>query len=194
MLKQVTDVSGYAASLGVAAAAILAFVLFAYLIRRSRNTELDDEGKAGLRLVKLDSFSADDSANIVSRPLLNQGEKRFMGMLLQALPECFVFVQVSFNALVTHSPKIDQRHWQRLVRRQFNTKYVDFVLCDKCDMRVIAVVEFDGSGHSKKSDQLRDKILEQAGYRIERFNGTATVEVVRTRFGVTPPVEKSGQW
>lgn len=194
MIKQITGVSGYATSLGIAAAVIVALVLVVCFIRRSRSTELDDGNEAGLRLVKLDSFSADDAANIVSRPLLNQGEKRFMGMLLQALPECFVFVQVSFNALVTHSPKIDQRHWQRLVRRQFNTKYVDFVLCDKTDMRVIAVVEFDGGGHSKKSDQLRDRILEQAGYRIERFNGTATVELVRARFDVTPPVERSSQW
>ena len=43
--------------------------------------------------------------NLACRKILNNGEKYFFRILTEALPDCYVFPQVSFNALITHA------HW-----------------------------------------------------------------------------------
>jgi len=103
-------------------------------------------------------------------------------ILAEALPECYVFPQVSFNALITHASWIRHQHLQRAVRQKFNTKYVDFVLCRKADLEVVAVVEFDGTHHSNHDDEQRDRLLADAGYRVERFKGRVTSDMVKARF------------
>ena len=67
------------------------------------------------------------------------------------------------------------------VRRKFHHKYVDFVICDGKTLEVLIVVEFDGSGHDSRSDAYRDGMLVQAGYRVERFTQTDTIESIRER-------------
>lgn len=120
--------------------------------------------------------------NLVARNLLNQSEKHFFQILADELPDHHVFPQVSFNALITHAPWISFLYWKRFVRRSFNTKYVDFVLCEKYDLKVLAVVEYDGTGHRNFDDGLRDELLKSAGYRIERFSYQDTPESIRLRF------------
>jgi len=120
--------------------------------------------------------------NLISRNLINNSEKRFFKILCEAMPDCHVFPQVSFNALVTHAPWIRYLHWERFVRRSFNAKYVDFVLCRKSDFRVVAVVEFDGSGHVNHDDVRRDALLKSVGYQIQRFTDHDTLDTVKTRF------------
>ena len=68
------------------------------------------------------------------------------------------------------------------MRRQFNTKYVDFVLCRKSDFEVFAIVEYDGSGHKSHNDKQRDLLFARTGYRIERFTDGVTIDFVKTRF------------
>ena len=120
--------------------------------------------------------------NLTSRNLVNNSEKRFFQILCEAMPDCHVFPQVSFNALVTHAPWITHLHWERLVRRSFNSKYVDFVLCRKSDFGVVAVVEFDGSGHVNHDDERRDELLKSVGYQIQRFTDYDTLDSVKSRF------------
>jgi hypothetical protein len=120
--------------------------------------------------------------NLISRNLINNSEKRFFQILCEAMPDCHVFPQVSFNALVTHAPWIRYLHWERFVRRSFHAKYVDFVLCRKSDFGVVAVVEFDGSGHVNHDDERRDELLKSVGYQIQRFTDHDTLDSVKTRF------------
>jgi hypothetical protein len=120
--------------------------------------------------------------NLTSRNLVNNSEKRFFQILCEAMPDCHVFPQVSFNALVTHVPWITHLHWERFVRRSFNSKYVDFVLCRKSDFGVVAVVEFDGSGHVNHDDERRDELLKSVGYQIQRFTDYDTLDSVKSRF------------
>lgn len=120
--------------------------------------------------------------NLISRNLINNSEKRFFQILCEAMPDCHVFPQVSFNALVTHAPWIRYLHWERFVRRSFNAKYVDFVVCRKSDFGVVAVVEFDGSGHVNHDDERRDELLKSVGYQIQRFTDHDTLDSVKTRF------------
>jgi very-short-patch-repair endonuclease len=120
--------------------------------------------------------------NLISRNLINHSEKRFFQILCEAMPDCHVFPQVSFNALVTHAPWIRYLHWERFVRRSFNAKYVDFVVCRKSDFGVVAVVEFDGSGHVNHDDERRDELLKSVGYRVERFADGDALQSVKFRF------------
>ncbi len=120
--------------------------------------------------------------NLACRKILNTGEKYFFRVLTKALPEYYVFPQVSFNALITHAHWITVTRWERFVRFAFNRKYVDFVLCRKSDFEVIAIVEYDGSGHINHNDKRRDEMLTSVGYQVERFTFGDTVDSVRARF------------
>ena len=113
---------------------------------------------------------------------MNRSEKYCFQILAEALPDYYIFPQVSFNALITHSTWIRHLRWQHFVRKQFNTKYVDFVLCRKSDLEVIAIIEYDGSGHIDDYDEQRDYLLMCTGYRIERFTDAVTVDFVKKRF------------
>ena len=70
-----------------------------------------------------------------------------------------------------------------MVRSKFNAKYVDFVACNKLDLEVFAIVEYDGTGHNSKDDNERDRLLREAGYRVERFSTLDTPQSIRGRFG-----------
>lgn len=118
--------------------------------------------------------------------IMRRGEQRLFGFLTEAFPNHHIFPQVSFSALVTHAPHI-YGSYVVTVRRKFHHKFVDFVICDKAAMKVLAVVEFDGSGHDKRHDNYRDGMLQSVGYRVERFNQRDTLESVKARFGVDAP-------
>lgn len=122
------------------------------------------------------------SKAITSRPLMGYEERRFFEILQVALPNHHIFTQVSFNALLTHAPHL----WgdvKRRVRGNFNHNSADFVVCDKASCEVVAIVEYDGSGHCYDDDARRDAMLTQAGYRVERFGVGYTMEAVRNKMG-----------
>ena len=114
---------------------------------------------------------------------MNQSEMNFYAMLAKALPHHTILAQVSFNALITHGPWLENRYYKRAVRSKFNTKYVDFVICTKQELTVYAVVEYDGGGHNAQDDWTRDEMLRSAGYRVERFTSQDSAETILARFG-----------
>ncbi|HEU5046637.1 MAG TPA: DUF2726 domain-containing protein [Rickettsiales bacterium] len=147
--------------------------------RRYRNHRNNTKNQAQLRSQSSKLFADAENLPITATDgLMNQSERKIFQMLLNTLPD----PQVSFNALITHAHNI-RNSWRRnTVRKNFNTKSVDFVICDKDTFRVIAIVEYDGQGHNNKDDALRDRILQGAGYRIERFNETDTHATIQERF------------
>lgn len=117
-----------------------------------------------------------------TRNLLNASERAFFHMLEEAVAgRCYIFSQVSFNALLTHSPWMRSKQWIFAVRRQFNTKFTDFVLCDKNELKVLAIVEYDGAGHRSNNDRKRDALLRHAGYKVERFTPGVTANILHQR-------------
>lgn len=122
--------------------------------------------------------------NFEPKNILNSSEQNFFRHLCEILTDCHVFPQVSFNALITHASWISRPHWQQLVRSKFNVKYVDFVACNKTDLKVLAVIEYDGRGHQSKRDHERDSLLTGVGYRVERFTHHDTPHSIRIRFGL----------
>ena len=105
------------------------------------------------------------------RPLTPSEEKLFI-VLSEALPECTVLAQVSFQALLDTPQQAD--------RNRFDRKYADFVICSK-RLTPIAVVELDDASHKTKleQDRERDAMLQKAGYQTIRYRKIPTAEQIQ---------------
>ena len=105
------------------------------------------------------------------RPLTSREEKMFI-VLADALPECTVLAQVSFQALID-TPSFEDRN-------RFNRKYADFVICSK-RLTPIAVIELDDSTHDNKQarDADRDAMLQGAGYQTIRYRDIPVTSQIR---------------
>jgi hypothetical protein len=116
-----------------------------------------------------------------SKPLLSANEKEFFNRLSQALPDCHVLTQVAFGALLQPAGNNKKEYYS--ARGSFSQKIADYVICNK-EMFVLAVVELDDRTHQKDKDAKRDAMLEQAGYKVIRWNSKnkPTAEQIRERF------------
>lgn len=105
---------------------------------------------------------------IKSSHLMTEHEK-IMFRVLKQLPDCHVFAQVSFGAILWTSS------WQ--TRNKFNKKIADFVVTD-WDFKILAVIELDDKSHDGKEekDQARDNMLKEAGYKVLRYRAVPNRE------------------
>jgi hypothetical protein len=117
------------------------------------------------------------------RKLLTENEMEFFGRLIKALPEHYIFPQVSMSALLEASSSDTKRaHSDRLRIAQ---QRVDYLVCDaRC--AIVAVVELDDKTHSRAKDKLRDARLEQASIRTVRFQSRNKPSVEDIRYVVLP--------
>jgi Protein of unknown function (DUF2726) len=107
-------------------------------------------------------------SRIKRKPLLTENEKAFFLRLQRALPGFHVFPQVSFAAFLTVDGRVlQQEGWA--IRAKFNRKIVDFVVCARGTLEVIALIELDDRAHSASAIRKRDEITQAAGYRTLRF-------------------------
>lgn len=109
------------------------------------------------------------------RWLLSKNEAAMYHRLVQTLPDKVIFSQVSFGALLTAR--------STATRNRFDRKIADFVVCDKA-LQVLAVIELDDSSHRGKEgkDAARDKLLQDAGYRVIRYPRIPNAEKVTADF------------
>jgi very-short-patch-repair endonuclease len=105
------------------------------------------------------------------RPLSPFEEKMFIA-LSEALPECTVLAQVSFQALLDTTDIAD--------RNRFDRKHADFVICSK-RLTPIAVLELDDATHDTRGeeDADRDAMLQNAGYQTIRYRKIPTAEQIQ---------------
>ena len=103
-------------------------------------------------------------------PLLTNTEQNFYQALKAATsPNIHICPKVRLRDLVeiTYSRQ-DRRWWQH--HGAITQKHVDFVLCDRADLKVLAVVELNDSTHLRRARQERDelvaKVLQSAGIRL----------------------------
>lgn len=107
-------------------------------------------------------------SRIKRKPLLTENEKAFFLRLQRALPGFHVFPQVSFAAFLTVDGRLlQQEGWA--VRSKFNKKIVDFVVCTRGTLEVVALIELDDRTHSASANRRRDEMTQAAGYRTFRF-------------------------
>ena len=111
-----------------------------------------------------------------SRPVITSFESQMFLRLKQAFPHYHVLAQVAFSALIT------SEHYN--IRSKFNRKVTDFVILDQ-QMQVIAVVELDDPSHIGKEleDQKRDRMLKEAGYRVQRYTQIPSIKQLKMDIG-----------
>lgn len=99
---------------------------------------------------------------VLSNPLMTEHEKTMFGELHQAVPECYIFVQVALGAIL----QTKSRH----ARKRFNRLIADFVITDN-NFNILAVIELDDKSHDNKQEQdaKRDAMLHEAGYKVLRY-------------------------
>ncbi len=99
--------------------------------------------------------------------------------LTHSLPDKVVLAQVAFGALLTARGKG--------ARNRFDRKIADFVVCDKA-FQVLAIVELDDTSHRGKEnkDAARDKLLQEAGYRVLRYPRIPDIDDIQADFAPPP--------
>lgn len=104
-----------------------------------------------------------------ARRALTANEAEFYFRLRGALePRYAVLAQVSMGALVdTTLPAAHPAFWP--VRRKFDAKVVDYVVCRRPSMAVVCLIELDDATHDAVRDAARDRLTAQVGYRTLRF-------------------------
>ena len=114
--------------------------------------------------------------------LLTKNEAAMYNRLAQTLPDKVIFAQVSFAGLLTARG--------RATRNRFDRKIADFVVCDMA-LQVLAIIELDDSSHRgrESNDAARDKLLQDAGYRVLRYPRIPNAERVQADFA-PPPVSE----
>jgi very-short-patch-repair endonuclease len=110
--------------------------------------------------------------NLTARRPLTPYEEAMFIRLYEALPECTVLSQVSFQALLDTPQQAD--------RNRFDRKYADFVICSK-RLTPIAVIELDDASHNTKLEQDadRDAMLQKAGYQTIRYRQIPAAEKIQ---------------
>lgn len=130
-----------------------------------------------------------------ARPILTDNEQEFFTRLLVALPEFYVFPQVSFSALLEPT-NFSSRAQKMSIRGTFSQKYADYVVADN-RLVVVAIVELDDRTHNSSKDKSRDVMLAEAGYRVIRWQAKdkPSVQAIAEKFALllTPkPTDSSG--
>jgi hypothetical protein len=105
-----------------------------------------------------------------AKALLTGNEREFYGRLRRALgPQFEVVPQVAMGALMDVAlPREHPQFWA--IREQFSRKIVDYVVCERRTMRVIAAVELDDRTHDPERDRRRDALMAAAGIRTLRWD------------------------
>lgn len=93
-------------------------------------------------------------------------------LLSEALPECTILSQVSFQALLDTPVAAD--------RNRFDRKYADFVICSK-RLTPVLIIELDDRSHDRRAhqDAERDAMLGNAGYRTLRYRDIPAVSQIQ---------------
>lgn len=120
-----------------------------------------------------------------SREILTRNETEFLGRLKRALPDFEILPQVSMGALLEVNLPADHPDYWR-IRRHFGLKVVDYIVCQKGSMTVVAAVELDDCTHDNKQlqDAQRDEMLSAAGIPTIRWDSRKkpSQEAIAQRF------------
>jgi len=117
----------------------------------------------------------DGEKRFKKKQLMTENEKEFFERLCLALPDFHIFPQVAAGALLDTIAVYGEKDGNgksksHSARGKFSQKIVDYVICDKT-FNVLAIVELDDRTHASKraSDQDRDKMMNEAGYPVVRW-------------------------
>ncbi|MCU7797282.1 MAG: DUF2726 domain-containing protein [Candidatus Thiodiazotropha sp. (ex Myrtea spinifera)] len=118
-------------------------------------------------------------------PLFSKAERSFLGVLEQAITEEFrVLGKVRVADILSQEKGMNRCNWQKAFNK-ISAKHFDFVICNKADLSVMAVIELDDKSHNNQRraarDEVLDKACESAGLIIVHFPAKHSYEVVAVR-------------
>ena len=94
--------------------------------------------------------------------LLTAAERSFFGVLQQAIASDYqIFAKVRLADIVRPVRNPSRSGWQSAFNR-ITGKHVDFVLCDKERISVVAVIELDDRTHERLDRGIRDNLVDAA--------------------------------
>lgn len=101
--------------------------------------------------------------------LMSEAEKKFYFVLSEILGNDYlIFSKVRMADLLFLSKMSNSRYYH--YQNKIQSKHVDFLICDKENIKPLLAIELDDSSHSKMDrilrDQLVDKIFENANFPI----------------------------
>lgn len=112
-----------------------------------------------------------------NKPLMTANEIEFFGRLCAALPEYYVFPQVAAGAILDAAAKPGEKDKNgkskvHSARGKFSQKIIDYIICDK-ELNVLVLIELDDKTHNSKSDRERDAMMNEAGYKVIRWQSVS---------------------
>lgn len=112
-----------------------------------------------------------------AKSLMSDNEFEFFNRLVKALPEYYVFPQVSMGAIL-----YAEKNSKQGTRGTFAQKRVDYIIYK--NQSIVAIIELDDKTHIKVNDEKRDNMLHQAGYKTIRFESKnkPSIEEIRKLF------------
>ena len=139
---------------------VIVIAVIAFIVIIKNNQPKNIEGKDNNR------------TPIKSSYLMTEHEKTMFKELRQAIPEYYIFPQVSLGAIL----------WTKgqATRNKFNRKIADYVITDQ-NFNILAVIELDDKSHQGKEQQdaERDSMLKEAGYKVLRYPNMPSKEKLR---------------
>ncbi len=115
--------------------------------------------------------------------LISRPEHEFFDILVEILENQYhIFTQVHLPTILDH--KITGQNWKGAFSH-INGKSVDFVICDKSDIKPLLAIELDDKSHEREDRIERDseveRMLKEAGMPLLRFenNGSFNKEEIK---------------
>jgi hypothetical protein len=105
----------------------------------------------------------------IARDIMTAAERRAYKSLADLLPNCRIYPQVAMAAIIGPNPSHDFTERQR-TRGTFSQKYIDFVIENPRDGKVLALIELDDHTHDAAKDAARDAMTAEAGYITIRLS------------------------
>ncbi len=115
----------------------------------------------------------------VARDIMTAAERRAYASLAELLPQCRIYPQVAMAAMIGPNPSHDFTERQR-IRGTFSQKYIDFVIEDPRDGKVVAIIELDDHTHDAAKDAARDAMTAEAGYITIRLKDSKPTTIAAT--------------
>jgi very-short-patch-repair endonuclease len=105
--------------------------------------------------------------------LFSAAERSFLGVLERVFGDEYrVLAKVNLADIIRPRKGLSNSAWRTAMNR-IDRKHVDFVLCDRQTLAVVAIIELDDSSHkrsrAKRGDETKNKALAAAGIPMVRI-------------------------
>lgn len=111
--------------------------------------------------------------------IMTANEVEFFHRLVEALPDHYIFPQVSLGALMRPSISRRDPEWMKQFN-QVSSKRADFAIYDR-KLKLVTLIELDDKSHSRSKDRERDRKTRSAGIPTLRYESRCKPDIRQIR-------------